>query len=189
MNITPFFRDLHTSYQAEIDDMTFDSDGQDVLHERLAQRRREMDFLVHMIEPNPEMVAVVFHQGFRFRRPAVLEHLLTQHSDELPSWDALTDAVELVPWAKELADRALQQPTGDWFLAVSAGLEYLHHRTDPSHAESMHEGADDEYENDHAEFADHDQPGPVNSDDIQDAHELEDAGADWMVEQGFDRKD
>lgn len=189
MNITPFFRDLHTSYQAEIDDMTFDSEGQVVLHQRLAQRRKEMEFLVHMMEPNPEMVAVVFHQGFRFRHPAVLEHLLTQHSDELPGWEVLTDAVELMPWAQELADQALQQPIGDWFLAVSAGLEYMHHRTDPSHAESTHEDDRDEQENDPAEFADHDHPGPVNSDDLQDAQAREEAGADWMVEQGFDRKD
>lgn len=191
MNITPFFRDLRNSYQAEIDDMTFDSEGQDVLHPRLAQRRKEMDFLVHMMEPNPEMVAVVFHQGFRFKHPAVMEHLLTQHSDELPAWDALTDSVELMPWAQELANVALKQPTGDWFLTVSAGLEYMYHRHDSTLVSAVHSD-DEDHEEDAHDAAGHtgdDRPDPVDSDDAHDAKAREEAGADWMVEQGFDRKD
>lgn len=190
MNITPFFRDLRNSYQAEIDDMTFDSEGQDVLRQRLAQRRKEMDFLVHMMEPSPEMVAVVFHQGFRFKHPAVMEHLLTQHSDELPAWEALSDAVELAPWAQELAQVALQQPTGNWFLTVSAGLEYMYHRHDSTLAAAAHdEDADEENEHTHADHDGDDRPDPVDSDDAHDAKAREEAGADWMVEQGFDRKD
>jgi len=193
MNITPFFRDLRNSYQAEIDDMTYDSEGQDVLRQRLAQRRKEMDFLVHMMEPSPEMVAVVFHQAFRFKHPAVMEHLLTQHSDELPAWDALTDAVELAPWAQQLAEVALKQPTGDWFLTVSAGLEYMYHRHDSTlAAESQEDDGDGEDADDdhhHLDGGGDDRPDPVDSDDARDAKAREEAGADWMVAQGFDRKD
>ncbi len=193
MNITPFFRDLRNSYQAEIDDMTFDSEGQDVLRQRLAQRRKEMDFLVHMMEPSPEMVAVVFHQGFRFKHPAVMEHLLAQHSDELPAWDALSDAVELTPWAKELADVALKQPTGDWFLTVAAGLEYMYHRHDATLAAASQDddgdSEDEDNDHNHLDGGGDDRPDPVDSDDARDAKAREEAGADWMVEQGFDRKD
>jgi hypothetical protein len=194
MNITPFFRDLRNSYQAEIDDMTYDSEGQDVLRQRLAQRRKEMDFLVHMMEPSPEMVAVVFHQAFRFKHPAVMEHLLTQHSDELPGWDALTDSIELAPWAQALAEVALKQPTGDWFLTVSAGLEYMYHRHDASLTRAAHSDDEENEESEenahgHADYAGDDRPDPVDSDDAHDAKAREEAGADWMVEQGFDRKD
>jgi preprotein translocase subunit SecA len=193
MNITPFFRDLRNSYQAEIDDMTFDSEGQDVLRQRLAERRKEMDFLVHMMEPSPEMVAVVFHQGFRFKHPAVMEHLLTQHSDELPAWDALSSSIELMPWAQELAGVALKQPTGDWFLTVSAGLEYMYHRHDSTLAAASQSDDEDNEEEEnaqgHADYAGDDRPDPVDSDDAHDAKAREEAGADWMVEQGFDRKD
>jgi hypothetical protein len=40
------------------------------LRKRLAEKRNEIAFLVQMMELAPEMVAVVFHQGFRFAKPA-----------------------------------------------------------------------------------------------------------------------
>ena len=43
MNITPFFLELRSAYQAEIDDLTFDSEGRDVLRQRLADKRRAYD--------------------------------------------------------------------------------------------------------------------------------------------------
>ena len=76
MKISPFFHDLRSAYQAEIDDLTQDSEGKDVLRKRLAQKRSEIGFLVKMMELAPEMVAVVFHQGFRFTRAAPLEQAL-----------------------------------------------------------------------------------------------------------------
>ena len=66
MSISPFFLNLRSAYRSEIDDLTFDSDGRDVLHQRLAEKRREISFLVQMMELSPEMVAVIFHQGFAF---------------------------------------------------------------------------------------------------------------------------
>ena len=39
MKISPFFHDLRSAYQAEIDDLTQDSEGKDVLRKRLAQKR------------------------------------------------------------------------------------------------------------------------------------------------------
>ena len=73
MNISPFFHQLRSAYQAEIDDLTFDSEGQDVLRQRLTERRKEVGFLLQMMELSPEMVAVIFHQGFQFKQPAVID--------------------------------------------------------------------------------------------------------------------
>ena len=69
MSVSAFFRTLRTSYQAELDDLASDSEGRDVLRKRLAQKRSQMAFLQQMMETAPEMVAVVFHDGFRFESP------------------------------------------------------------------------------------------------------------------------
>ena len=44
MKISPFFRSLRSSYQAELDDMAFDSEGRNILQQRLTQRRKEIAF-------------------------------------------------------------------------------------------------------------------------------------------------
>ncbi len=196
MSISPFFHELRSAYQAEINDLTFDSEGRDVLRQRLTERRRELGFLLQMMELSPEMVAVIFHQGFEFKKPAVMDHLLTQESDELPEWASLADALVLPPWAQDLSQVVLKQPMGDWFLTVAAGLEYMYNKPDGTSAAP----ADEEDDSDSAD-------GPGNSgddrthderadpvvgadgDDERDARAREEAGADWMAEQGFDRKD
>lgn len=95
MKISPFFHDLRSAYQAEIDDLTQDSEGKDVLRKRLAQKRSEIGFLVKMMELAPEMVAVVFHQGFRFTRAAPLEQALAVGQDHLPPWESLSTCISL----------------------------------------------------------------------------------------------
>ena len=178
MSISPFFRTLRTAYQAEIDDLTFDSEGRDVLRQRLAQRRKELGFVLQMMELSPEMVSVVFHQAFRFKLPSAMDHLIGHESEELPEWDTLTGAVTLAPWAQELADAILKQPAGEWFMSVAAGLEYMYGKAE---AEPAHEEDGDEDDKD-------DEDG-IDSDEEKEARVREEAGADWMVEQGFDRKD
>ena len=188
MQISPFFRNLRASYQAEIDDMASDSEGKDVLRRRLAQRRTEIDFLVHMIEMSPEMVAVVFHQGMRFTSAGVLEHLIAQDDDSLPEWDAIQDSVELTPWAQELATKVRKQPLGDWFLTLAAGLEYMYYRHDPT----MVAHDDSHSEHGHGKHADHhddDHHGNMDSDHVVEPHDKEEAGAEWMAAHGFERKE
>ena len=85
MNISPYFRNLRAAYSAELDDLTFDSEGVHILDKRLVQRRKEMEFLVHMMEISPEMVAVVFHKGFRFTSLAAMDDLLSHEADALPA--------------------------------------------------------------------------------------------------------
>ena len=191
MKISPFFLQLRSAYQSEMDDLTFDSDGRDVLRQRLADRRKELDFLLQMIELSPEMVAVVFHQGFKFNLPAVMDHLLTHESDEFPEWGTLAGAAQLAPWAHVLTQTILKEPKGEWFLTVAAGLEYMYGKPDTTPVAQDADADEDGDEDDDSEDAEDgdDQFNEFDADEEKQARVREEAGADWMVEQGFDRKD
>ncbi|PKO61498.1 MAG: hypothetical protein CVU24_08375 [Betaproteobacteria bacterium HGW-Betaproteobacteria-18] len=188
MKMSAFFRALRSSYQAEIDDLTFDSEGRDVLRQRLLEKRGQITFLRQMMEMSPEMVAVVFHGGFHFGLPVVMEQLLTLESDEFPDWSSLRDAVQLTPWAQELADTLLQEPQGDWFMTVAATLEYLYQRPTPHH----HEGAAhaEDAESTHGAAHRRDQGYDFDKDDeLHRDHDHEESSAQWLEDQGFDRKE
>ena len=191
MKISPFFLALRSAYQAEIDDLTSDSEGRDVLNRRLAEKRKEIKFLVQMMELSPEMVAVIFHQGFQFKLPAVMDHLLSQEPEDFPDWDSLADAVKLTPQALEISKIVLKEPMGDWFMAVAAGLEFMYNKPETrsaSHDDS--EDHDDESgEEGESRGNSSDPVGGPDGDDERDERAREEAGADWLVEQGFDRKD
>lgn len=189
MSITPFFLDLRSAYQSEIDDLTFDSEGRDVLLQRLTDKRKEINFLVQMMELSPEMVAVIFHQGFAFRLPAVMDHLLSLEADEFPEWSSLADSIHLTPWAGDLAQIVLKEPGGEWFMTVAAGLEYMASRPG---AVPAAQADSDESDDDDDESGRHDgdeRPEGLDADDYSDPRAQREAGADWLVEQGFDRKD
>ena len=128
MSTSSFFHNLRSAYQAELDDLSTDSEGHDVLSKRLAEKRREMGFLVKMMELSPEMVAVVLHRAFRFTIPAAMDHLVAQDADELPAWAAINDTVEVAPWARGIVQTILKEPAGDWFMTIAAALEYMHHK-------------------------------------------------------------
>ena len=189
MRVSSFFESLATAYQAEMDDLTFDSEGKDVLRQRLAEKRKELAFLRQMIELSPEMVAVVFHQGFRFLLPSVMEDVVNRESDELPEWDSLADVVTLQPWALELAKGILSEPMGEWFMTVAAGLEYLYAKPGkPVAPSSDDDDSDDDEQDDHGD--DLDDFDDQEDDDSREggARRRDEAGEDWMEEQGFDRK-
>ena len=175
MNISPFFTDLRTAYEAELDDLTFDSEGKDVLVRRLADKRGEIDFLVKMMELSPEMVAVMFHHAFVFRQPQVMDDLLGFEADELPDWSGLAADIQIAPWAQELADRVLSEPGGEWFLTVAATLEYMAGKPVAHAAQAEDEEDEEEFDGDAEERAD--------------AKARKEAAEDWMVGQGFDRKE
>ena len=186
MRTSSFFGQLRSAYASEIDDMTFDSEGKNVLRQRLAARRKELTFLRQMMEMSPEMVSVVFHQGFRFKNPALIEHVLSLESDEFPAWDTLSDAIALEPWAQQLADELCKEPMGEWLLTVAAGLEYLFAKPERASAKDHSEDDDEDAEKDQGdENGEHD----GEDEEEKDARAREEAGQDWMVEQGFDRKD
>ena len=176
MSTSNFFTDLRSAYQAELDDLRQDSEGKDVLKKRLADKRSEIDFLVKMMELSPEMVAVVFHQAFAFSAPAVMDDLLGFEADELPDWAGLSNDIQIAPWAQGLADKVLAEPGGEWFLTVAATLEYMAGKPTAHVAEADDEADDeDEFDGDAEERAE--------------AKAKKEAGDDWMVEQGFDRKE
>lgn len=190
MSISPYFLDLRSAYQSEIDDLRFDSEGQDVLQQRLAGKRQQIAFLVQMMDISPEMVAVVFHQGFGFTDKTVLEHLLTHGEDSFPSWRSLGAGFELKPWASELAHVVLQAPGGDKFLTLTAGLEYM--ASLPVAAGII--VSDDDGDEDEERDQDGDDELVIFEDDGEggqgsDARTRQEAGADWLVQQGFDQKD
>ncbi|MEO6319962.1 MAG: hypothetical protein ABIR56_04805 [Polaromonas sp.] len=189
MNISPFFRNLRSAYQSEMDDLTFDSDGRDVLRQRLADKRKQIGFLVQMMELSPEMVAVVFHQGFAFRQPALMDHLLSHEADEFPEWSSLSGGIDLAPWTRELVQVILQSPRGEWFLTLAAGLHYMACKPD---AALGAQGANVESENEEPEDGDDYQDEFDDHEDDEergDARTRAEAGAEWLSGQGFDRKD
>ncbi len=176
MPTSNFFTDLRSAYQAELDDLSQDSEGKDVLKKRLADKRGEIDFLVKMMELSPEMVAVVFHQAFSFSAPAVMDDLLSFEADELPDWTGLANDIQIAPWAQNLADKVLSEPGGEWFLTVAATLEYMAGKPVAHAAQADDESEDDE------EF-------DGDAEERADAKARKEAAEDWMVGQGFDRKE
>ena len=190
MSISPFFLNLHSAYQAEMDDLTFDSDGRDVLRHRLADKRRQIAFLVQMMESSPEMVAVIFHQGFVFNRAAPMDDLLSREADEFPDWRNLSSSIDMAPWTRELVQVILQAPRGEWFLTLAAGLHYL---AGKPVAVFAGQGSDDARDQDDADDSDTDGPDDFDnheSDEVRgDVRDRDEAGASWLEGQGFDRKD
>jgi hypothetical protein len=186
MSISGYFKHLRTSYQAELDDLTSDSEGKDVLKKRLAEKRKELDFLKQMIELSPEMVAVIFHNAFNYKLPGVMDDLLSFEADELPDWSTLNAVVSLNDWAKEPAKIILKEPFGEQFMVVAAALEYMFHKK--THRPALHENDEEDDDNeDHDGGADYD--SEHDKEEAKAAKLREEAGQDWMVEQGFDRKD
>lgn len=191
MSISTFFLELRSAYQAELDDLTSDSEGKDVLRKRLAEKRKELGFLLQMIELSPEMVAVVLHQAFRFTRPAVMDHVLAQDADDLPEWDSISADIEIAGWARDLVKTILNEGKGAWFMTIAAALEYMHHKPlTASERAQLASEEDEEVDQDEVRNERHDDNHTEDHDeDEADARAREEAGADWMVEQGFDRKE
>jgi hypothetical protein len=184
MSISPFFHHLRSAYRAEIDDLASDSEGTHVLPKKLTERRKELGFLLSMLELSPEMVAVVFHQAFRFKLPAVMDDLLSHESEDVPDWESLADALEIASWARPLATQVLKEPNGARFMSIAAALEYMYSRPDGRSA--AHDGDEDTEDDDHDDAESQDDG---LDEDEREARVSEEEGAAWMVEQGFDHKD
>ena len=187
MKISRYFRDLRNAYEAELDDLTSDSEGKDVLRRRLADKRKEFGFLVQMVEVAPEMVAVVFHRGFRFAKPAALQALVGCNEDNMPDWHSLGQAVTLEPDVVSLAQTVLDFPGGAHFLALAAGLEYLQHH---GHAAPAAQDDDEAEDGDESDDID-DDFDDLSADDARDpstSRSREEASDNWLSDVGFDPK-
>jgi hypothetical protein len=151
----------------------------------LAEKRKELDFLLQMMDLSPEMVAVVLHQAFEFHEPELMAHFITRDADDLLSWDALSEGVRIAPWAQPMVNQILAEPVGAWFMTVAAALEYMHGTPMRSSAQSNDADADEDLEN----VERGDQAGQDDDSEEREAREREEAGNAWMVEQGFDSKE
>ncbi|SFH71752.1 hypothetical protein SAMN04515618_10291 [Collimonas sp. OK307] len=178
MMLSAFFEDMTKAYQAELEDLQSDSEGNDILTSRLKSKRSQFALMMPMIETDPEMVAVAFHGGVDFTNPQTLTMLLGDEPDDFPSWTDVADAVQFESWAQKLADIALQEPGGERFLITTVCLEYLYEKSNGSYQgvynQSAHGESDDAVEG-------------VENDDDDDGRDLEVEGADWLSEQGFER--
>ncbi|MFZ6774743.1 hypothetical protein ACO0LB_18740 [Undibacterium sp. SXout7W] len=198
MKLSHFFEDLMAVYNAEIEDLKSDSDGKNVLKARLREKAEQLPLLLPMMESNPEMLASAFHQGFIFMNPLALESLSSKEASKLPSWKTLSAAVKLEPWAESLSKIVLKEAGGEQFMVIAAALEYLHRGQ-----QSRKHSAQNTLENDELDEANEaDEEMKENGDldgnygrhgrddgDDGDDYDLDEAGADWLAEQGFDRKE
>lgn len=185
MKLSRYFRAHSESYQAEIDDLTSDSEGHNVLNKRLEEKRRQIDFLVMMMDESPEMLASAFHRGFSFPKTGVMVKLIGLEPNAFPAWSTLGSAIQLTPWAKKLSERVLAEPHGERFLTVTACLEYLYAHGDGTAPLQPESSDDEDRRTDGGNTGDDDDS---DRDELGDDRDLDEAGGDWMEEQGFDRK-
>jgi hypothetical protein len=176
MMLSCFFEDMSKAYQAELEDLQSDSEGNDILSSRLREKRSQFALMMPMIGIAPEMAAVAFHGGMNFSDRHALTMLASCEPDEFPSWDQLVDAVQFSDWAEKLAATALAHADGERFLITSVCLEYLYEKSGGN------------YHGDYQPAADQsdDAVEGVERDD-NDEQDLEAEGADWLADQGFDR--
>lgn len=200
MKLSRFFEDIIPLYKAELEDLKSDSEGKNVLKARLREKAEQLPMLLPMMASNPEMLAVAFHQGFIFMNPLTMESLITKEAGKFPSWKTLSAAVKLEPWAEPLSRIVLKDPDGEAFMVTAAALEYLNRssatrKAGASDAAGADENEDKEANEENEELKEHGdldgQYGRHGRDDGDDGddYDLGEAGADWLAEQGFDRKD
>jgi hypothetical protein len=176
MNLSPYFHDQLDGYQAEIDDLTSDSEGKDVLQRRLKDKRSEFAAIVGMLDTDPLLLAPAFHGAFSFPedRAEAVEDLLTRAPGDFRPWAEIAGQIRVASWAEPMVALALEQAEGDDFLSLVLGLEY---------ALTRHKSGG----RDHADDGD-------RSDDARDGIEEDDGseadaqGEDFLEQQGFDRR-
>ncbi len=177
MSLSHYFEDLSKAYKAELEDLQSDSEGNDVLAKRLKEKRSQFAALLPMIDTAPEMVAVVFHGELHFDNLQAMYNLSLTEPDEFPDWDALALTLQMSPAMQALVKQALAAPGGERFMLTVACLEYLY-----SNSAGTRRAVQDDDSDEHDE-------GENGRSDDDDERDLDEAGADWMSEQGFDKRE
>lgn len=182
MNKSRYFAELIQSYNDEIDDLVTDSEGKSVLQKRLNDKRDAIDTILPMIEFSPEMVSVVFYGAFGFMSSEVMQQLILNEPDDAGflSWSALEPELTIADWAEPLIEQSLKAQGGDTFLVATAALEYLRTKGSTAPSASRHDGEEER-------SGDADDGEETGGDDED--RNLNEAGADWLAEQGFDPLD
>ena len=178
MKKSRYFSDLIKSYIDEVDDLVTDSEGKSVLQKRLNEKRREIDAILPMIEFSPEMVSVVFYGAFGFKSPEIMQQVVLSEPGDTAffAWAELNSELTVSGWAKPLIESSLKVEGGDAFLVTTAALEFL--RGKDSLSAPMRESEPEA-----------EKEGDDEGDDEDGLDNLNEAGADWLAEQGFDPLD
>jgi hypothetical protein len=169
MKTSSYFSQLKASYQSEIDDLRFDSAGNDVLNVRLEEKKRAFKDLLPMMGIAPEMVAATFHGGISFIDPALMQTFVLQSPGTLDAWAVVSENLIIPADQDPLVQLALGSDGGDEFLVTMACLQFLFDVEDETF------DADVDQEED-------------AFDDEDDEYEGADKSEDWLSEQGFDRR-
>lgn len=177
MKKSPYFSELIKNYIDEVDDLVTDSEGKSVLQKRLNEKRREIDAILPMIEFSPEMVAVAFYGAFDFNSAEIMQQVVLSEPGDSAffAWSELESELTVSSWARPLIESSLKVNGGDAFLVTTAALEFM--RGKDSVSAPMRES---EPEAEQEEDDDRDEDG---------MDDLNEAGADWLAEQGFDPLD
>lgn len=189
MSLSPYFHDLQSAYEAEIDDLASDTEGKDVLQRRLKDKRSQFPAIVSLLDTDMLLLAPAFHGAFQFpeHRTEPLEDLLSRSPGDFPAWAQIAGVVEVAGWARPMVDLAMQEPLGDDFMSTVVGLEYvrLRHKGRGAAAWAGGEGPDEGQDEERAE-RDYDQDGEEG--EGLGGADAESLGEDFLEEQGFDRK-
>lgn len=161
MRISRYFTDLMATYVADIEDMKTDSGGDDVLADRLKEKRSQISDLMPMMNTNPEMLAVVFHRSIKVKKAATILSYLDKEPSKFPSWESISDSVQFQPWATSLVEQLKSNADGEQFLLTVVMLEHLY---------ALYEVSEDAAEEMETEESD----------------DLAESGNEWMAGQGFD---
>ncbi|MES2830476.1 MAG: hypothetical protein V4695_00600 [Pseudomonadota bacterium] len=175
--LSEYFEELYKAYRAELEDLETDSEGKNVLSRRLNEKRTQLASLLPMIEEAPEMVAPVFHGACTFRDPHAMVRLSFTEPADFPTWQMLEPSVDFEPWARKFIALILREPGGARFLISAVCLEFL---LEKNSDKSSYAGAtaDTDAESD----------GDEETDTEAGEQDLDEAGADWLADQGFDRR-
>lgn len=178
-----FFDELSSSYDAEIQDLLNDSEGNSALKGRLKEKRQELKSILPMIEFAPEMVVPVFYDAFSFPNSGAMAAAVMCEPDEgdFPSWDDIRASIKVEAWAAPYVEAVLAEAAGEDFMVTAACLEFIRkfdHSAPPAAAKK---DDDEDRDDDSRDNGRNDDDG---SDD--DDRDLAEAGDDWLGEQGFD---
>jgi len=149
------------TYVADINDFKTDSGGEDVLADRLKEKRTQIPDLMPMIKTNPEMMAVIFHKSVAIIKPKIVMSYLDKEPTMFPSWDDISPSVQFQPWAVSIIEKIKTEAGGEHFLLTAVMLEHLY---------ALYEISEDAVE----EMA------------TEESDDLAESGGEWLSEQGFD---
>jgi hypothetical protein len=186
MKISPLFRDLYVSYQAEIDDLQQDSSGADVLKQRLQKKQQQIDALLPMISFSTEMVAAAFHGEFTFLKAPIWEKISACDESSLPSWASLVSSVRLAPWTSKVLPKILAYTGGEVFFIKTCVLEFLlsQHARVATPVEAEYDDDTEQIDGEHLS-----DEYDINEESVDgEDKDLGDAGSDWLEQQGFDTR-